>query len=238
MHFLDLTLESPEENLALDEALFEVCEQEGKPSLRFWEPTGVFVVLGYTNRARREVHLQRCVSLGIPVLRRLTGGGTVVQAPGVLNCTVVLPITPSGPLSTISGTNRFVLDRHQVALQGLVDGSLSREGDTDLALDGRKVSGNAQRRGRRAIIFHGTFLLALDTRLLEDLLPMPSREPDYRNGRPHEAFITNLGVDAAAVKDAVQREWQASDDNWSIGLEHIEGLVRQRYGNPSWNLRR
>ena len=91
MHFLDLTLPTPEENLACDEALLLQCEQEGGPEvLRVWEPASPFVVVGYGNRVRENVHIAICSALGIPVLRRCTGGGTVVQAPGCLNYALVL----------------------------------------------------------------------------------------------------------------------------------------------------
>ena len=238
MHLLDRTLESPAENLALDEALFELCEQEATPSLRFWEPGSVFVVVGYTNRIQREVNVDACRSRGVPVLRRLTGGGTVVQAPGVLNFTVVLPIPPSGPLSSITGTNRYIMERHRKALQRLVTGSLTHQGDTDLALDGRKISGNAQKRGRRALIFHGTFLLALDTTLVEDLLRTPSREPDYRRGRSHGEFLSNLQLSTAELKAALQNEWQATELGRSIPDERVRELARMRYEDHSWNFRR
>lgn len=236
MRLVDLSLISPEENLALDEALFELCEESAIPSLRFWEPSRVFVVLGYTNHAAAEVHLQECRTRHIPVLRRLSGGGTVVQAPGVLNYTLTLPL--SGPLSTITGTNRYILERQQRALAPLVEGQLAIRGQTDLALEGRKISGNAQKRGRRAILFHGTFLLALDLTLVEALLPMPSRQPDYRGGRAHGEFLQNLGLDAARLKEALRANWQATPETHSIEPGQIEKLIRRHYGNPEWNSRR
>jgi lipoate-protein ligase A len=238
MRLLDHSMTTPEQNLALDEALFELCEDGGPPCLRFWEPDRAFVVLGYTNRAAAEVNLQECRARSIPVLRRMTGGGTVLQAPGVLNYNLVLPLPPSGPLSTISGTNRYVLERMARALAPLLPTPLTVRGDTDLALEGRKVSGNAQRRGRRAIVFHGTFLLGLDLTLLEQLLPMPSREPDYRTGRSHEDFLQNLTLDAAAVKRALQTEWQAVEREHTIPQEHVKRLLTLRYANPQWNHRR
>ena len=82
----DLTLPTPEENLACDEVLLDICEAgrlEGV--LRFWEPAQHFVVLGYANRAAREANLEFCRSAGIRVLRRCSGGGAVLQGPGCLN---------------------------------------------------------------------------------------------------------------------------------------------------------
>src|SRR3954454_25007928 len=93
MKLFDLTLATPGENLACDEALLDACEEEGAGEvLRFWEPREYFVVLGYANEARREVDLEFCATRSIRVLRRCTGGGTVLQGPGSLNYTLVLRI--------------------------------------------------------------------------------------------------------------------------------------------------
>ena len=96
---------TPEQNLALDEALFELCEDGGPPSLRFWEPDRAFVVLGYTNRAAAEVNLQECQARSIPVLRRMTGGGTVFRPPASstipLSCHCPTPVLfPRSPAPT------------------------------------------------------------------------------------------------------------------------------------------
>ena len=55
MFLCDLTLPTPEENLACDEALLDLCEAGGAGELlRFWEPPSYFVVLGYANNLPLE----------------------------------------------------------------------------------------------------------------------------------------------------------------------------------------
>src|SRR5689334_4969218 len=91
MNWLDLTLSSPSLNLALDEALLDQCEEGSSDEvLRFWEPREPFVVLGYSNKVLSEVNLSYCRENNIPVLRRTSGGGTVLQGPGCLNYSLVL----------------------------------------------------------------------------------------------------------------------------------------------------
>src|SRR5690349_1163395 len=105
--FLDLTLATPGENLACDEALLEQCESGDAPGvLRFWEPAGYFVVVGYANHIRREVNEAACAAEGIPVLRRCSGGGTVLQGPGCLNYSLVLNIEEEPALQSIPSANR------------------------------------------------------------------------------------------------------------------------------------
>ena len=82
----EATLTSPAENLACDEALLEECESAEHPGfLRFWESPVHFVVLGYGKALEKEVFREECARLEIPILRRCSGGGTVLQGPGCLN---------------------------------------------------------------------------------------------------------------------------------------------------------
>src|SRR5260370_27714597 len=119
--YCDLTLPSPEENLACDEALLDLCEERvAGELLRFWEPAHHFVVVGYGNKVSTEVGLAFCRSNGIPVVRRCTGGGTVLQGPGCLNYSLILRIGETGPLHSISATNEFILRPPPAALAHLL----------------------------------------------------------------------------------------------------------------------
>ena len=62
MRLLDLTLETPAENLALDEALLDAAESDTGPGevLRLWESPREFVVLGTSSRAADEVNIDAC----------------------------------------------------------------------------------------------------------------------------------------------------------------------------------
>jgi lipoate---protein ligase len=238
MQHLDWTLPTPEENLAADEALLEECEAgAARGLLRVWEPDRHFVVVGYANEAAREVNLDFCRKRDIPVLRRCSGGGTVLQGPGCLNYSVVLPIKEDPVLESIHGTNGFVLDRIVAALNPLLATKVDRQGQTDLAIDGIKFSGNAQRRRKDFLLFHGCLLLSLDLDLVEQALPMPSRQPDYRANRSHRDFLRNLGVDARAVKAAIITAWNAQEPLPVAPASRVPNLLRSKYGCPDWNLK-
>src|SRR5262245_44929423 len=100
MKYFDFTCPSPVENLACDEALLDLCERGGEGEiLRFWEPQTPLVVLGYANQAAREVNLEACRAAGTPVLRRCSGGGTVLQGPGCVNYSLVLEIGGTSALT-------------------------------------------------------------------------------------------------------------------------------------------
>ncbi len=233
---LDLSLPTPAENLALDEALLDACDAGGKESLRFWESPERFVVVGYGNRIASEVDVPACKAAGVPILRRCSGGGTVVQGPGCLNYNIVLRIPEEGPLTTVTGTNRFVMERMRDALQPIVAAELVVEGHTDLAMRTaaglRKFSGNAQRRRRSALIFHGTLLLSFELGSIAELLAHPTAEPGYRERRSHLDFVANLDVKHDVVKHAVAEAWRAAEP--LPDLPDVAALVA-KHRSEEWN---
>jgi len=243
MRHLDLTLPSPAENLACDEALLDWCESgEGAECLRFWESPVPFVVVGYANKVETEVNVAACEARKIPILRRCSGGGTVVQGPGCLNYTLVLPITKNGPLHSIPVANQFIMRRNRAAIEPEVRSQKSEvrvaiRGHTDLAIGGRKFSGNSQRRRKHFLLFHGTFLLNFDLALIGDLLRMPSKEPDYRESRKHSDFLTNINVSAEKVKAALQKAWDAGSLMTNPPLDKIKALSREKYLTNEWNFK-
>src|SRR5258706_6619345 len=238
MTYCDLTLPSPAENLACDEALLELCEQgHADEVLRVWEPSQYFVVLGYADKMDTEVNLPFCEANTIPILRRCTGGGTVLQGPGVLNYSLILRIVASGPVHSIPATNSFVLKRHQTVLTALLGAPVEMQGQTDLSIGGLKFSGNAQRRRKRFLIFHGSFLLHLDIDLLEKSLPMPSRQPDYRANRSHSDFLMNLNAPAHMIKAALVKKWNATKPLAEIPFDETGKLVREKYSRDEWNVK-
>ncbi|NQU09240.1 lipoate--protein ligase family protein [bacterium] len=236
MNLLDHTRASPAENLALDEALLDTAEQDdGGEILRLWEPVDWFVVVGYANHVAREVNDTACAADGIPILRRCSGGGTVLQGPGCLNYALILDGERDGRLSAVAGTNRYVMDRHRQMLETLLGRPVVHDGHTDLAVAGRKCSGNSQRRRRRFLLFHGSFLLGLDLDRVERYLPLPSREPGYRQRRSHREFLVNLPLAPAVVRDALARAWQATVPAPPLPEARLRELVHKRYGTDAWH---
>ena len=239
MRILNLSLPSPTDNLALDEALLDACESgEAGPDgvLRFWESPVHFAVLGYSDKAAVEVRTELCRRDGVPVLRRCSGGGAVLQGPGCLNYSLVLPIPKDGPLRDISRSNGHIMGLHTRALTPLLGPELCQQGLSDLALGNMKISGNAQRRRRRFLLFHGTLLHDFNLPLIERFLPMPIRQPDYRKNRSHLEFLTNVPVSAEKLKKALADCWGAKEQFGEIPWANVANLVAQRYGNDDWNL--
>lgn len=229
MKWIDLSLPTPAENLACDEALLEMCEAGYEHEiLRFWESEERFVVLGYGNKAATEVKLDGCKANAIPILRRTSGGGTVLQGPGCMNFSLILRIPPNGPLAGITSTNEFITERNAEALRELLGKEVQARGLSDLSLGDFKFSGNAQRRKKRFLLFHGTFLTDFEIPLVEQTLALPSRQPDYRRNRAHEEFLVNAPTTPEAIKAALKQAWGAGaalgGDLPESAIERLAGI--------------
>ena len=181
MKYIDITYQTPQHNLACDEALMDLCEEGvyDHEILRCWEPSEHFVVLGYSNKIGSEINELSCKSRGIPVLRRCSGGGTVLQGPGCLNFTLILDIQKREILTSITKTNTYIMQFHKKALESILGTSVDIRGFSDLTQGPLKFSGNAQRRKRRFVLFHGTFLCQFNITAMEGVLLIPEKQPDY-----------------------------------------------------------
>ena len=110
-------------------------------------------------------------------------------------------------------------------------------GCTDLTLGDLKFSGNAQRRKRDWLLFHGTFLLDFDLALIGEVLRPPPRPPAYRQERAHADFLTRLPLPAASIKAALAEAWCAVPQPGEIPRAAIAKLARERYATDEWNLK-
>ncbi len=237
LDLLDLTLATPEENLALDEALLNEAEEQarrGEPVqeiLRLWESAKPFVVLGSTGRLSEEVHLENCRREGVPVLRRASGGGTVLNGPGCLCYALILSLDSRPELRDIHASYRTILS--QVA-QCLALEGLAHQGISDVALEGRKISGNAQRRKSRVLLHHGTILYATDQKQMEKFLKSPPRQPGYRAGRTHTEFTANLPLPPEEIKRRLSICWNAEIPSPARHLPGVTALIEGKFANPQW----
>lgn len=251
MRCLDYFSTDPASQLAADEALYSMVENGNllDNAFRAWEVDSPFIVLGRGSAIAKEIDQSVCLADDIPVLRRTSGGATILAGPGCLMYTVVLRHSADSRLATIDATHEFVLKRTAAALNGILNGDekVMKAGTSDLAmqLGGtgnsplRKVSGNAMRRGRVATLYHGTLLYDFDLSLISRYLLTAPRQPFYRSDRDHGDFVANLPLDRQSLVAAIESAWETepSEPPPPSALEEIDSLVREKYSRDSWNLR-
>lgn len=193
------------EHLEAEWRLFQTFEAGAIGHLcRTWETSRPVVVVGRNSALADHVIQDACLRDNVQVLRRFSGGGAVVLGAGCLNYAIAASLVSYPELEDVAVSFKVVLQRLTAALN-VTD--LTVADGTDLALNGRKVSGNAQRRGRRAFIHHGTLLYAFDARLAARYLKEPPRQPAYRAGRQHTDFIANLPLSRGVLEDRLRAAW-------------------------------
>jgi len=236
--WLDLTLPTAAANLALDEAL--LLEAEGGAAgevLRFWEWLESAVVLGAGGQIAADVDESACAANGVPILRRASGGGTVLLGRGCLLFSLILAYEHDSALRDVNSSYRYILGRMAAAFRPLAE-HLEHVGTSDLAIGGLKVSGNAQQRKRHYLLHHGSILYSFDCSLMTRYLRMPERQPPYRESRTHEAFVTNLPVERETLQRLIRAEWNAEEGLLTWPEARTGELVRDKYGTQEWTLRR
>jgi lipoate---protein ligase len=237
MHFLDITLPSLAENLALDEALLLDAEAGGREVVRLWEWHAHAVVLGAGGRLAEDVHEAACQADGVPILRRSSGGGTVLLGPGCLLYSLILRFDRHPALGDLKASYRHISHTILDGLRPHVPG-LHMPDWSDWTLDDRKFSGNAQQRKRTHLLHHGTLLYAFDVALISRYLKVPPRQPEYRRQRDHAEFVTNLPIDAKTLHGVLREVWHADEALGAWPAESVRQLVAEKYERDEWIRRR
>jgi len=241
MRLVDFSFDSPADNLALEEAILNAVERdESEDTIRFWESTSPFVVLGVGQVLREEVNEAACARDAVPVLRRCTAGGCVVQGPGCLNFSLFLRYDRFPEVRQLRPSYCYILKGVVEALQSL-GVSAQIEGVSDLAVSGMKISGNAQKRRKFAILHHGTVLYSMDPALMERYLLEPTTRPEYRGTRSHLEFVRPVALDPFALRGAIGHVLHAPSTAVlpaKSELDECAALSRTKYSQREWTYRR
>ena len=179
-----------------DDAVIDQVRRDGAARVRVDRVAGTSVVLGRGGKPEIELRPEMLRADGVPVLRRRGGGCAVVLDPGNLVASVTLPLPGVGGVtSAFDAVSRLMID----ALAAVGVPGVTREGVSDLALDGRKIGGSCIYRTKGLLHYTTTLLVDPDTDLMERYLAHPPREPEYRRGRRHREFVTGLRAHGLAV---------------------------------------
>lgn len=241
-HLLIRSLDTPADNLALDEALLAAAEAgQSPPVLRLWQFPQTTAVLGRGSRVGDEINLPYCQQHQIPVLRRCSGGASVVGGPGCLMYSLVMDLQEQPEMRKLDKVHPFMMDRVLTAVrQSLAPSDRDRvrfQGTCDLTYDNQKFSGNSLRITRSHLLYHGTLLLDADLDQIADCLATAPRQPEYREQRQHRDFITNLPVDAQRLMDELGGAFEATTVLETCPDQRMQELTQQQYGRNEWTHR-
>lgn len=173
--------------MTVNEDLLSICQNSGEAAFRIYEPVDTVIVLGAGRRAEND--LLTLESCGISVLKRKGGGGTVVLSPGQVVLALVKEVSqPFGNREYAQAINSWF----KQALFEMGINGVEERGISDLCLGGRKILGSSLFRRRRLLFYQASLLVCNELTLFSRYLSYPSIVPEYRQGRSHEAFCTNL----------------------------------------------
>ncbi len=240
MQFVNYGATSPAQNLACDEALLH-CAENGQITecLRVYEIQRPTIVLGIQDEYERAARVDLCRKHDVPVLRRRSGGGTVLLAPGCLLYSLILR-RDRADLHSVNRSYKWILTRLCEAVS-TPEVTLERAGISDLAWDGRKVGGSAQQRKKDFMLHHGTLLYDVDISLIERFVGEVRAAPEYRQDRSHGDFVANLPLSRPALFRAVRRAFSCQDTSVSLPddfPQRVEQLIEERYSSDEWTQRR
>ena len=201
----DISFPTPQENILFDDVLFSLAESgQGHEVLRFWESREPFIIMGKISKVIDDLNIDEVMQDKIPVLRRSSGGGTVAQGVGCINYCAVLSKDKNVALRAIRSSYDYILGKIVASFKKFGINSVFKPISDIATADGeRKFSGNAQRRGRKFIMHHGTVLYNFCVSDVERYLRIPKHIPEYRLERGHGDFLTNINLKSDDIKSVL-----------------------------------
>jgi len=201
------------------------------------------VIIGKHQNASREINHAYCTEHSIPVIRRITGGGTVYHDLGNINFSFITMGEP-GKLVDFHKFTAPVID-----FLGSLGLNAQFEGKNNIMINGAKVSGNAAHVYKNRVIHHGTLLYNANLEALESSIAGNEILYNDRSVRSVRTSVMNLkqllGENMSAAEfsrkffdhivnlfspSALIYEWKDRE------IEKIRELKKSRYLDPMWNM--
>lgn len=226
-------------NLAAEEFILKHTQND---VMMLWQNSSSVVVGKHQNMAA-EVNLRFTDAHHIPVIRRLSGGGTVYHDKGNINYTLIRSAVGNGfPVDFKAFTQPLILFLKQFDLEA------SFEGKNNLRIGHKKFSGNAAHVFKNKVMHHGTLLFNSDLALLEKIIQPHQEQFVDKSIKSVRAEVTNLTslLPADLGIDSFKRQFKAflldyfgiSTLRSFTGEEEakIQALAQTKYKSWEWNM--
>jgi lipoate-protein ligase A len=144
------------------------------------------IVLGRHQNAFEEINYPYVLQNGIPVYRRISGGGTVFHDPGNLSFSFITRYDKK-KFNNYVYFNRPIID----ALNAF-NIPAEMNGRNDIMIGEKKVSGNAQFTSLNRMLSHGTLLFNAKLKILSEALKSPPYQVTSRAIKSVRSQVTNI----------------------------------------------
>ncbi|HXF28622.1 MAG TPA: lipoate--protein ligase family protein, partial [Chlamydiales bacterium] len=196
------------EQLKIEEALLR-ADAENWCIINTGSPPAI--VMGISGKQAELIDPVQLHKNRIPIIRRFSGGGTVVVDESTLFISFIfqkqdLKIDHC-PQSLLHWTGKLyepVFSPLEVRVR-----------ENDYVVQEKKVGGNAQYFTKTRLLHHTTFLWDYKQERMQ-LLQMPKKVPDYRQGRGHEEFVTTLKGHFSSMQEIKQRLFNELAKQFSV----------------------
>ena len=217
------------QQLQLEEALFRV-DTRNWCLINIGSPPAI--VMGISQKVSEVVDEEKHSKLPIPLIRRFSGGGTVVVEPETVFVSLILnhemvqcPVFPKDILA-------WSAELYKPAFSSL---SFSLK-ESDYTLGDKKCGGNAQSFSKNRFVHHTSFLWDYSEKHM-DLLKMPPKMPTYRERRRHHEFLQSLKPFfsspqefAQKIQASIGKTFELRDVSWeeakgALGQPHRKSTI-------------
>lgn len=199
------------------------------------------VIIGKHQVATAEVNIDYTYQQEIPVIRRITGGGTVYHDTGNLNYSLIIN-GEAGKLVDYEKYAGTVI--RALATQGI---PVSMQGKSSLATEGMKFSGNAEHVYKNRVLHHGTLLFSSNLDQLRKCIRPKHEHYIDKSVKSVDSMITKLqdhlapNMNMNDFRDMLIKQIQI--DFPGIRSYHfteedqrqIHDLVKEKYSRKEWN---
>lgn len=228
---------NPYYNLALEEYILKEFTQE---CFMLWQ-NSPSIIVGKNQNTLSEINIDYVREHNIPVVRRLSGGGTVFHDLDNLNFTFIINDTENSFIDF----KKFTLPIIKVLQKLSVDAELS--GRNDLIIGGRKFSGNAQYKFKHRLLHHGTLLFTSNIADLTSSLKVNPSKFEGKGIKSVESRVTNISehlkqpLAITEFKQMIMSHIRISHKEFDIyeltpqDINTVNRMVQDKYSTWEWN---
>lgn len=237
MYCINLDSDDPFFNLAVEEVLLK-NRTEDFLILGINSPS---IIIGKHQSAHRESDTRFAEMNFIPVIRRISGGGTVFHDSGNLNFTFIAQSVPGRQIDFRKYTLPVIDYLDTLGIEARF------EGKNDLKVDGLKISGNAEHVFRNRVLHHGTLLFRSSLETLRNAIRRDTLHYSTRAVASNPSSVMNL-CDKIKMFDDISEFRSGMMDyflatipgaiSYELALSDKESaleLARSKYRTWEWN---
>ena len=188
----------------------KVLESDKPMDYIVWQVDKRYLVLGRSNEAKTSLIAQAVDADKVEVLKRPSGGEAVLLTPGMLVIALKYPLEKVGKAHDVFNIANGLI-KEALSESGVQ--KITARGISDICIGEKKILGSAIFRKPDSIFYHAVLNVNEDIRLIDRYLKHPKREPDYRKGRSHLAFVSSLHksgypIDIKTIAENIEAKFQ------------------------------